>query len=166
MSLKEYSGGGVTVMQLALSDARNRPFADIMRDDVLLPIGMVNSSFEQPIPPGREGNAARGHDRGGRAWSAKWHVYPEMAAAGLWTTPSDLARFVIEVQKSAQGESNRVLSRTNRTRDAVTRGSRRLRGGVLDFEDGPGLVFHTQRLQLGISGYACRSQSEGLRPCN
>ena len=112
MSLKEYSGGGVTVMQLALSDARNRPFADIMRDDVLLPIGMVNSSFEQPISPGREGNAARGHDRGGRAWSAKWHVYPEMAAAGLWTTPSDLARFVIEVQKSAQGESNRVLSRT------------------------------------------------------
>ena len=112
MSLKEYSGGGVTVMQLALSDARDRPFADIMRDDVLLPIGMVNSSYEQPLSPEREGNAARGHDREGRARSARWHVYPEMAAAGLWSTPSDLARFVIEVQKSAQGESIRVLSRT------------------------------------------------------
>ena len=112
MSLMEYSGGGATVMQLALSDARKRPFADIMGDDVLLPIGMTNSSYEQPISTVRDRNAARGHDREGRARSAKWHVYPEQAAAGLWTTPSDLARFVIEVQESAVGESNRVLSRT------------------------------------------------------
>ena len=112
MSLMEYSGGGATVMQLGLSDVRNRPFADIMRDDVLLPIGMTNSSYEQPISPVRDRNAARGHDREARARSAKWHVYPEQAAAGLWTTPSDLARFVIEVQESAVGESNRVLSRT------------------------------------------------------
>ena len=82
MSLLEYSGGGATVMQLALSDARKRPFADIMGDDVLLPIGMTNSSYEQPISTVRDRNAARGHDREGRARSAKWHVYPEQAAAG------------------------------------------------------------------------------------
>jgi len=111
MSLMEYSGGGVVVMQLALSDARDRPFADILRDDVLLPIGMTNSTYEQPLPAHRNRNAARAHDREGRARGAKWHVYPELAAAGLWTTASDLARFVIEVQKSAIGESNRVLSR-------------------------------------------------------
>jgi CubicO group peptidase (beta-lactamase class C family) len=112
MTLMEYSGGGVTLMQLALSDARGRPFADILRDDVLRPIGMLHSTYEQPIPPALDRNAARAHDREGRARGAKWHVYPEQAAAGLWTTPSDLARFVIEVQKSARGESNRVLSRT------------------------------------------------------
>jgi hypothetical protein len=72
---------------------------------------MNNSTYEQPLPPARDRNAARAHDGEGRARGAKWHVYPEMAAAGLWTTPSDLARFVIEVQKSAIGQSNRVLSR-------------------------------------------------------
>lgn len=112
MSLMEYSGGGVTLMQQALSDARGRPFADIMRDDVLRPIGMNNSTFEQPLPTERERNAARAHSRDGRSMGAKWHVYPEQAAAGLWTTASDLARFAIEVQRSAIGESNRVLSRT------------------------------------------------------
>jgi CubicO group peptidase (beta-lactamase class C family) len=112
MSLMEYSGGGVILMQQALSDARRRPFADIMRDDVLRPIGMAQSTFEQPLSPERDRNAARAHSREGKARGAKWHVYPELAAAGLWTTPSDLARFAIEVQQSAAGKSTRVLSRT------------------------------------------------------
>lgn len=111
MTLMEYSGGGVTLMQLALSDARGRPFTDIMRDDVLRPIGMDNSTFAQPLPPELDANAARAHSRDGESMGAKWHVYPELAAAGLWTTPTDLARFAIEVQRSARGESNRVLTR-------------------------------------------------------
>ena len=111
LTLMEYSGGGVTLMQLALSDARKRPFADILRDQVLRPIGMMHSTFEQPLPPARDANAARAHDGQGKSRGAKWHVYPELAAAGLWTTASDLARFAIEVQKSSIGQSNRVLSR-------------------------------------------------------
>ena len=112
LSFEEYSGGGVTVMQQALSDARGRPFADILWDDVLQPVGMVNSVFEQPLSPQRDRNAARAHDGAGRSRGPTWHVYPELAAAGLWTTPTDLARFAIEVQRSAMGASNRVLSRT------------------------------------------------------
>jgi CubicO group peptidase (beta-lactamase class C family) len=112
MTLMEYSGGGVTLMQQALSDARGRPFAELMRDGVLRPVGMENSSYQQPISPENDRNAARAHSREGESMGAKWHVYPEMAAAGLWTTPSDLARFAVEVQLSAIGQSNRVLSRT------------------------------------------------------
>jgi CubicO group peptidase (beta-lactamase class C family) len=111
-SFEEYSGGGITLMQLALSDARGRPFADILREDVLEPVGMTRSSFEQPISPANDRNAARAHDGQGSARGSKWHVYPEMAAAGLWTTATDLAKFAIEVQLSAIGESNHVLSRT------------------------------------------------------
>ena len=111
MSLMEYSGGGVMLMQQALSDARRKPYADIMRDDVLRPLGMTRSTFEQPLPASFDRNAARAHSRDGKAMGAKWHVYPEQAAAGLWTTPSDLARFVIEVQRASAGQSNRVLSR-------------------------------------------------------
>jgi CubicO group peptidase (beta-lactamase class C family) len=63
------------------------------------------------LSPARDQQAARGHGRDGGARDAKWHVYPELAAAGLWTTSPDLARFGIELQKSLQGRSNRVLTR-------------------------------------------------------
>ncbi len=111
MTLMEYSGGGVTLMQQALSDARKKPFADIMRDDVLRPLGMTRSTYEQPLPESFDRNAARAHSGEGKSMGAKWHIHPEQAAAGLWTTPSDLARFMIEVERSASGQSNRVLSR-------------------------------------------------------
>lgn len=73
---------------------------------------MTDSSFEQPLPPRLDRNAARAHGGEGEPMGAKWHVYPELAAAGLWTTPTDLARFAIEVQKSVHGASNRVLARS------------------------------------------------------
>lgn len=107
----EYSGGGVTVMQQALQDVHGRPFEEILNEVVLGPVGMTRSTYEQPLPPEWYQNAARAHDREGHAMGAKWHVYPEQAAAGLWTTPTDLALFAIEVQKSVRGESERVLER-------------------------------------------------------
>ena len=112
MTFYEYSGGGVTVMELALSDVRRRPFVDILQEGVLAPIGMTRSSYAQPISPEHNQNAARAHDNNGDSRGPKWHVYPEHAAAGLWTTPTDLARLIIEVQRSASGESNRVLSQS------------------------------------------------------
>jgi CubicO group peptidase (beta-lactamase class C family) len=107
----KYSGGGITVVQLLMSDVMKRPFPEQMRDTVLAPLGMTSSAYEQPLSPARDRTAARAHDRTGAARDAKWHVYPELAAAGLWTTSPDLARFGIELQKSLQGNSNRVLNR-------------------------------------------------------
>ena len=107
----KYSGGGITLVQLLMTDALKRPFQQMMHDTVLAPIGMRQSAYEQPLSPERDKNAARAHDRTGAARDAKWHVYPELAAAGLWTTSPDLARFGIELQKSLQGTSNRVLNR-------------------------------------------------------
>jgi CubicO group peptidase (beta-lactamase class C family) len=107
----KYSGGGITLVQLLMSDVMKRPFEDVMRDLVLSPIGMKDSAYAQPLSPARDRNAARGHDRSGAARDVKWHVYPELAAAGLWTTSPDLARFGIELQQSLQGRSNRVLNR-------------------------------------------------------
>jgi CubicO group peptidase (beta-lactamase class C family) len=109
----KYSGGGVTLMQLAMTDVLGRPYADMMQQVVLGPIGMTNSAYEQPLSAARDIHAARAHDGGGRAMDAKWHVYPELAAAGLWTTPGDLAKFAIEIQKTALGRSSRVLTRAS-----------------------------------------------------
>jgi len=111
LTAAKYSGGAVTLAQLLLTDVLKRPFPDILRDSVLDPLGMKHSSYEQPLSPERDKAAARAHDRTGAARDTKWHVYPELAAAGLWTTSPDLARFGIELQKSLQGRSNRVLSR-------------------------------------------------------
>ena len=107
----KYSGGGLTLVQLLLTDVLKRPFPDILRETVLTPLGMTHSAYEQPLSPERDRQAARGHDRTGAARDVKWHVYPELAAAGLWTTAPDLARFGIELQQSLQGRSNRVLTR-------------------------------------------------------
>jgi CubicO group peptidase (beta-lactamase class C family) len=111
MTAMKYSGGGATLMQLAMIEAIGRPFPDIMQSFVLGPIGMTRSAYEQPLSAAHDRHAARAHDREGQARDVKWHVYPELEAAGLWTTPSDLAKFAIEVQLSLQGRSTRVLSR-------------------------------------------------------
>jgi len=110
---EKYSGGGVTMMQLAMTDTFGKPYPEIMQSLVLGPIGMSDSAYEQPLGADRDRHAARAHNGGGRAMDAKWHVYPELAAAGLWTTPTDLARFAIEIQKTALGRSSKVLTRSS-----------------------------------------------------
>jgi len=115
----EYSGGGVILQQLALSDAIGKPFAQIAREWVLDPIGMSNSTYEQPLPAARHAQAARAHSRMGTRMGDPWHVYPEQAAAGLWTTSTDLAKFAIEVQLAVLGRSTRVLSQTT-AREMIT----------------------------------------------
>ncbi len=104
-SIYRYSGGGVTIVQQLIIDAARAPFPDFMYREVLEPLGMHASSYEQPLPAARAALAASGQSVAGR-----WHVYPEMAAAGLWTTPSDLARFAITLQASAAGRPNSVIS--------------------------------------------------------
>jgi len=105
----EYSGGGVIVQQLALMDTVKRPFAELARTWVFEPLGMSNSTYEQPLPAARQPEAARAHNNRGERMGDPWHIYPEQAAAGLWTTPTDLAKFLIEVQLATVGRSRRVL---------------------------------------------------------
>jgi CubicO group peptidase (beta-lactamase class C family) len=106
-----YSGGGYLIVQQLLSDVTGRSFAAVARDLVLRKLGMTHSTFEQPLPPPLRSFAAWGHDESGALMSGKWRVQPELAAAGLWTTPSDLARLAIEVQRVRSGKPPRAVSR-------------------------------------------------------
>ena len=102
-----YSGGGILIMQKALGDATGEPFDTLMQRLVLHPLGMAHSSFVGP--QGAAPGYARAHDATGKRMDAPWHVYPEKAAAGLWTTAGDLARFVIELARGGAGEKGAVL---------------------------------------------------------
>jgi CubicO group peptidase (beta-lactamase class C family) len=98
-SVQRYSGGGYEVMQQLVEDVAGKPFPEIARTLVLHPLGMSRSTYQQPLPARLAPAAATAHDGNGAAIAGKWHTYPEMAAAGLWTTPSDLARVILEIQK-------------------------------------------------------------------
>jgi len=104
-----YSGGGTMIMQQAMIDVEQKPFPAILTEKVLRPIGMTSSSYEQDMGPERLKLAASGHSNG-KVIEGKRFMQPELAAAGLWTTPADLAKFAIEVELSAAGKSNKVLS--------------------------------------------------------
>lgn len=100
-----YSGGGTTIAQLAVTDLVGSPFPELMRELVLAPLGMEDSSYEQPPPSSLADRAAIGHPLNGIPTPDGWHVYPEMAAAGLWTTASDLARLGVALMRGLRGES-------------------------------------------------------------
>jgi CubicO group peptidase (beta-lactamase class C family) len=106
-----YSGGGTTIAQLAIMDIEKKPYPQIAAETVLGPLKMANSTYSQPLPDEWRKKAASGHHRDGSLVAGKIHVYPEMAAAGLWTTPTDLAKFAIEVQLSYAGRSNKILTK-------------------------------------------------------
>lgn len=106
-----YSGGGYVVTQQLLMDVTGKSFPEFMRDAVLGPLGMRHSTYEQPLPSTRASDAATPYDSNGVPIAGGAHTYPEMAPAGLWSTPSDLARYAIGIQKSLSGQPGGVLSK-------------------------------------------------------
>jgi CubicO group peptidase (beta-lactamase class C family) len=111
-SVWSYSSGGIMVMQLMMMEATGKSFPALMRDLVLRPIGMSHSTYDEPLPLELRNDAAHGYDANGDPVPGGFHVYPEMAAAGLWSTPSDLALAAIELQNEFAGSSHKVLSRS------------------------------------------------------
>ena len=123
-----YSGGGYVVAQQILTDVTGLPFTKLMQNLVLKPLGMKHSTYAQPLPPPLLLKAATPYRSSGRPVEGGPHVYPELAPAALWTTPSDIARFAVGVQQALAGKS-RVLS--------VTTASEMLKPGLNNWGLGP-----------------------------
>lgn len=109
-SIWRYSGGGYTVMEKVVEDISGQPLEVFLREQILQPIGMTNSTYEQPLGNRWKSNASAAYNRHGEIIEGKWHNYPEQAAAGLWTTPSELANYCIEIQQILAGRENGVLN--------------------------------------------------------
>lgn len=132
-----YSGGGYTIMQLMLSEVEGKPFTDIMNEQVLQPLGMTHSTYEQPLPPEKLKLAATGYIPDGTMTKGERHTYPEMAAAGLWTTAEDLAKYILDIQRAYRGEAGTVLGREMAAQmvTAYTNSPHGLGPGVTKFND-------------------------------
>jgi len=105
-----YSGGGTMLAGQLVADVLGKPLPQFMRELVLDPLEMKHSTFEQPLPAKRARSAAAAHPSKGEPLEGKWHIYPELAPDGLWTTPTDLARVGVELQRTWKGESKGFLS--------------------------------------------------------
>jgi CubicO group peptidase (beta-lactamase class C family) len=178
-----YSGGGYVVAGLVMREAAREPFANFMRQHVLLPSGMKDSTFDQPLSTALAARAAAGTDAKGTMLPGKWRVYPELAPDGLWTTPTDLAKFVIEIDRSARGQANHVLSKES-VKEMLTvqchddpdgPGGTGL-GFALGYQHRPKIFFHNgsnagfQSVLMmdpdGGWGYVAMANSDNFQPVN
>lgn len=157
-----YSGGGFCVLQQLVEDVTKRPFAETMRTLVLEPLGMKHSTCRQPLPAELAPSAAVGHRHDGKPLPGKWHTYPEVAAAGLWTTPSDLARVVILIQEVYAGRPGRLVSRST-VREMLANQAERCGLGIMLEGRGKSSRFHhggsNQGFRCFLVGY--RSTGQG-----
>ena len=104
-----YSGGGVTMTQLMVEDITGLSYADYIQKQVLEPLGMTQSFYGKDKNV-KSSDLASGHWYSGNRMKNNYNTYPEQAAAGLWTTPTDLAKFIIELQKTLKGTSDELLN--------------------------------------------------------
>jgi CubicO group peptidase (beta-lactamase class C family) len=106
----EYSGGGITISQLIVMDITHEPYDKWMYDNVLKPLGMTASTYQQPPTDKDPKLISAAYYPNGKEVKGKYHIYPEQAAAGLWTNPTDLCKYIIETQLAYEGKSHKVLS--------------------------------------------------------
>lgn len=106
----QYSGGGIIISQTIVEDITGQTYEAYMLENVLKPLGMHTSTFKQAPSDGEALFRATAYWKNGNALKGKYHLYPEQAAAGLWTNPTDLSKYIIETQLAYEGKSNKILS--------------------------------------------------------
>jgi CubicO group peptidase (beta-lactamase class C family) len=114
-----YSGGGYQIAEMLMHDATGQRYADLAASLVFAPLKMTNSHFDHPLPARLAASAAEGHNNMGVPLPGRWHNYPELAAAGLWTTPTDLGLLCSGLSRSWL--TNRGFLRQDLVKEMMTR---------------------------------------------
>lgn len=105
-----YSGAGYEVVELLINSQTSDSFPDVVKKMLFTPLGMSQSHYQQPLTSALVQNAAQATDMNGNAFTYPWRVVPEYAAGGLWSTPTDLAKMLIELINIWQGKSHGLIS--------------------------------------------------------
>jgi CubicO group peptidase (beta-lactamase class C family) len=105
-----YSGGGFEIVEQVIEDATGEPFAEVARKTILARAGMSHSNFRQPIEASLLNKVAFPQDAYGTWIAGGPPSMPALGAGGMWTTASDLARLVIDLQKALAGNTGGAIS--------------------------------------------------------
>ena len=159
-----YSGGGMEVLQQMAEDVTGMPFQTYMKNNLFSRLGMNSSDFVQPMAGPLATHAAKAHDIDGNVVPGGWNTYPELIAAGLWTTPSDLARLLIEVQKAARTNTGALLTQQTATGMLTQQPNSTMGLGFAIRNGKGGLIFNHSGSNLGYKSFvtAYRDQGQGI----
>ena len=152
-SAYHYSGGGYETAEALMQDATAKPFPQLMQDLVLRPMGMTDSSFDQPPSAAFAARAASGHFSDSKELPGRWHVFPEHAAAGLWSTPTDLAKLLVQLADVWQGLSSIFLRRETLEEMLTPQNGGHYGLGAAIAGDGASLVLMKRGQNIGYQGY-------------
>ena len=152
-SAYHYSGGGYEIAEALMQDATGKPFPQLMRELVLDPMGMTNSSFDQPPNAALMARATSGHFGDGKELPGRFHLFPEHAAAGLWSTPTDLAKLLVQLAHTWQGFSSIFLHRRTLQEMLTPQNGGPYGLGAAVAGDGASLVLMKRGQNIGYQGY-------------
>lgn len=117
-----YSNGGYLLLQMIVEDVTGESFAAYMQRSILKPLAMNHSTYEAPLPARLMPSAATAYSGDGTKPIPPSQFYePNLAAGGLWTTPTDLSKLLLEIQKEYAGVSSRILNK-NQARSMLAPG--------------------------------------------
>ena len=159
-----YSGGGMEVLHQMAEDVTGMPFQSYMKNNLLSPLGMNSSDFVQPMAGPLATRAAKAHDMDGIMIQGGWRTYPELIAAGLWTTPSDLACLLIEVQKATTTNTGKLLTQQTAMRILTPQPNSSMGLGFALANGKGGLIFNHSGSTFGYKSYmtAYRDRGQGI----
>lgn len=100
-----YSDAGYCIIQQLIEDVTEKPFHQVMNEQIFQPLGMENSQLNTTMLEVGKENYSCGHNKSGELVDGKYPIYPYPAASGLWTTSLDLAELVLELMNAVKGES-------------------------------------------------------------
>ena len=152
-SAYHYSGGGYEIAEALMQDATGKPFPQLMRELVLDPMGMTDSSFDQPPDAALMARATSGHFGDGKELPGRFHLFPEHAAAGLWSTPTDLAKLLVQLAHTWQGFSSIFLHRRTLQEMLTPQNGGPYGLGAAVAGDGASLVLMKRGQNIGYQGY-------------
>lgn len=161
MTKSRYSGGGSVVMQVLLMDVTGKPFPELMQSLVLKPLGMGKSMYQQPLSTKFKADTALAHDSKGRRFKVPWKIYPALAAAGLWSTPTDLALLVSSLQKTKAGQDIKPFTKASASELSSPVGIGSFSAGFNVFRQGEGWYFAHLGANQGYKSFLIGHMAKG-----